>query len=269
VQPPVQLSGDLALDVSSNGEIVFDRGIDATGDFDLNKTGGGAAGFGHLRTGGSLTVGSGEIFVPASPLHNAPQGASRVGGLNISGGPSLPAARVSLANNALVIDYADGAPSPLTDVRDYLEKGRSTSFGIVGQPGAADGGRHAYLEATDLYTSFPAEFAGQPLDATSVLLAYTLPGDANLDLRVDIADFSAVAAAFNAPGRWRTGDFDYDGVTGIADFSLLAARFNQTLAADSAVGARTSPIPEPTFAGSVAAVLASLVLARCRAHPLA
>jgi hypothetical protein len=131
----------------------------------------------------------------------------------------------------------------LNDVRDYLAAGVASSFGIVSLPATGDG-RHGYFEATDLFTSFPAEFAGQPVDATSVLLAYTLPGDANLDFRVDIADFSAVAAAFNATSRWRQGDFDYDGTTNIADFSVLAARFNQALANT----ARAPAVPEPVAA---------------------
>jgi hypothetical protein len=163
----------------------------------------------------------------------------------------------------LVIDYADGTASPLRDVREYLARGSATSFGIVSMT-ATDGGRHAYLEATEVFPTFPALFAGQPVDATSLLLAYTLPGDANLDFRVDIADFSALAATFNAPAGWRNGDFDYDGTAGIADFSLLATRFNQAFPASS----RAPLVPEPAFATFLIAGAPPLLRRRKRRSPL-
>lgn len=56
-------------------------------------------------------------------------------------------------------------------------------------------------------------------------LAY--PGDANLDEKTDISDFSIVAANFNVPATgWRRGDFNDSGATNIGDFSILAANFN-------------------------------------------
>jgi hypothetical protein len=112
-----------------------------------------------------------------------------------------------------------------------------------------------FAEASELFGAFPAAFAGQPVDASSVVVAYTLAGDANLDFRVDIGDFSAVAAAFNQPGQWLQGDFTYDGSVTIADFSLLAASFNQSLGTQ----ARGSAIPEPAL---LSGLLFPLLLAR-------
>ena len=239
VQVPVHLASDVTFDISANSELALEAGLTATLAADVTKSGSGALGATHLRTGGDVSISAGEIYIPPSASPNAPGGASRIGGIAITGGPGAPTARLAIANNALIIDYT-GA-SPVTNARDYLSAGVASSFGIVSLPATGDG-RHGYFEATDLFTSFPAEFAGQPVDATSVLLAYTLPGDANLDFRVDIADFSALAAAFNTPSRWRQGDFDYDGTTNIADFSLLAARFNLALATTARA------VPEPVAA---------------------
>lgn len=258
VQVPVNLVADVTFDVAANSELALEAGLTAAGAADITKAGVGALGVAHLRTGGRLSLTTGEIYIPPSASPNAPGGASRVGGLFIHAGPTLPVARLAIANNALIVDY--DAASPVTDVRDYLAAGVASSFGIVSLPATGDG-RHGYFEATDLFTSFPAEFAGLALDETSVLLAYTLPGDTNLDYRVDIGDFSALAAAFNAPSRWRQGDFDYDGMTGIADFSLLAARFNQSLATLARPGAA---VPEP---GAVSLLFLAALLKRRRRRP--
>jgi hypothetical protein len=101
-----------------------------------------------------------------------------------------------------------------------------------------------YGEASDLFTVFPAPFAGDSVDDTAVLLRYTLIGDADLNRSVDIGDFSLLGSNFNALAtRWTRGNFNYDGGTDIGDFSLLAANFNQTLS-------RRAPTAPPLFSGA-------------------
>ena len=64
-----------------------------------------------------------------------------------------------------------------------------------------------------------------------------LPGDANGDDRVNLADFNILAANFGQSGRGvHTGDFNFDGVVNLGDFNLLAARFGQQLGAPTAAG---------------------------------
>jgi len=89
----------------------------------------------------------------------------------------------------------------------------------------------------------------------------TLPGDANVDRSVNIADFALLAANFNLASSWGTGDFNYDQVTNIADFALLAGNFNLTVPAD-----RASAVPEPQLAP--AALLAPMTrrIRTCRAR---
>lgn len=56
-----------------------------------------------------------------------------------------------------------------------------------------------------------------------------LPGDANRDGVVNIADFAVLAANFNTRSRgFSGGDFNHDNAVNIADFGLLAANFNQS-----------------------------------------
>jgi hypothetical protein len=106
-------------------------------------------------------------------------------------------------------------------------------------------------EASALYTTFPAVFSGQEVDNSSVLVAYTRYGDANLDGAVNLADFNRLAANFGAAGKlWTDGDFNYDGSVNLSDFNLLAGNFGL-----GAGGSEVTPqdwanlsaaVPEPT-----------------------
>src|SRR5205814_4867630 len=100
-------------------------------------------------------------------------------------------------------------------------------------------------EASDLIESFPATFAGQPVDANSILIRYTLAGDANLDTVVDTIDFNLLAAHFGQDAQsWAQGDFDYNSSVDTVDFNILAGNFAQSLANMSA---GDQIIPEPNW----------------------
>jgi hypothetical protein len=89
-------------------------------------------------------------------------------------------------------------------------------------------------------------------------MAQALPGDANFDGTVNIADFSVVAANFNTTGKWwADGDFDFDASVGIGDFSALAANFNRTAARPS------SSVPE-AFSGAATLAPVAACLRRRR-----
>ena len=166
-----------------------------------------------------------------------------------------PTARLDLAGAAMVLDYT-GA-SPVSTIRELLITGRNggawDGFGIASSSAAVDPSTAiGYAEASDLYGTFPAVFGDEPVDATSVLLRFTLVGDADLSGGVNIADFSRLAANFNQPGGgWSRGDFNYDGSTGIADFAALAGNFNRSLPAGVAgrVGLFSERRVEPRLAG--------------------
>lgn len=113
-------------------------------------------------------------------------------------------------NDAAVVTYA-GAPNGALPDGDYR-----LTFAAAG--------------VADLY--------GNTLAADATVEFFVFAGDANRDRTIDIADFSTLAANFNAAGTFSQGDFDYNGQVDIADFSILASKFNQSLpAARVAAGA--------------------------------
>lgn len=178
---------------------------------------------------------------------------------------AIGSGRLDLGDEALVINYS-GA-SPLASIAQAVARGHASGDwdgpGIVSTLAATDASSAAaigFAEAADLGN--PATFLGQPIDGTSLLLRYTLYGDADLSGTVDVADFSALAARFNTPvDRWSRGDFDYDGLAGIADFALLAANFNRSIPADLPRGAA---VPEPASAAGVLLAAAAATLRRRR-----
>jgi autotransporter-associated beta strand protein len=192
--------------------------------------------FGANQNVSAITVGGGAFASLAA------DGNRRLvtGSLHIAG-QEMPAGRFDLTNNAVVVDYTSFSPlaTLAAQIRSGYASGAWTGNGITSSIAAATPGHGVgFGEASQVFSLFPANFAGQLVDSTSVLMRYTLRGDANLDQSVNIADFSALAANFNSAGSWARGDFDYDGLVGIGDFSVLASNFNRSVAA------RTT-VPEP------------------------
>lgn len=164
-----------------------------------------------------------------------------------------PAADLDIENNALVIDYF--AASPLNAIRALLTSGYAAGAwngpGINSSVAAADpNDEHAvgYAESSGIFTSFPANFAGQSVDNTAVLLRYTLYGDANLDQRVNLNDFNRLAASFGQTNRdWYHGNFNYDQpqrIVSLSDFNLLAGNFGQVVGPEIMRGAFTPTLSE-------------------------
>ena len=61
-------------------------------------------------------------------------------------------------------------------------------------------------------------------------LPVRLPGDANGDGIVDLADLTILARNWKKPGVWETGDFNGDGFVDLADLTILARNWKKTLA---------------------------------------
>lgn len=101
--------------------------------------------------------------------------------------------------------------------------------------------------------------------ANAISATAALPGDANLDGTVSLADFLVLRANFGADsGHFTTGDFDQNGTVSLADFLLLRANFgtSSTYNAPDAAMMDTwlATVPEPTSLATLS--LGGLVLLR-------
>ena len=152
--------------------------------------------------------------------------------------------RLDLANNTLIVNYT-GA-TPLGTVIGFLTSGYAggawNGAGINSSVAAGMTNTGVGVaEATDVFTIFPALFAGQLVDNSSVLVRYTLYGDTDLNRNVNLDDFNRLASNFGqSPRRWSQGNFDYNNNVNLDDFNRLAANFGQTVAPAAATSPRTS-----------------------------
>jgi len=154
----------------------------------------------------------------------------------------------------MVVDYTGG--TPYATIRAAVVQGYNggswTGNGITSSAAAAAvSSAHktaiGVVEATDVFTTFPATFVGKSVDNTSVLVRYTYAGDSNVDGKVDLTDFTFLAANFNKSGgaTWLQGDYNYDGNVNLTDFTFLASNFNQAFTAPSGAAGLGSLVPEP------------------------
>ena len=67
----------------------------------------------------------------------------------------------------------------------------------------------------------------------------TVPGDADVDQRVDFTDFLTVSTHFGQPGGWAQGDFDGSGAVDFADYLAQSENFGITLPPN------VQSVPEP------------------------
>jgi hypothetical protein len=152
--------------------------------------------------------------------------------------------KLDLADGAAILDYS--GDSPINTVRSLLASGYAggawNGNGINSSVAASTPNHSLGLaEATDLFHSFPASFAGQSIDNTSVLIRYTVSGDANLDQQVDLWDLYNLAINWHHSGcRWSRGDFNCTQYVDAADLGILAYNWQHTL---NGVLSPAAPLP--------------------------
>ncbi|MEX2138164.1 MAG: hypothetical protein WD894_02800, partial [Pirellulales bacterium] len=185
IAAPVTLADNTTITVTpAASNLSLTGSLNASGR-NLTKVGDGMLTVNNLRATG-LSVNGGTVAI-------APGGTaastSMVGSLAIAGN-ATPTARLDLANNAAIINYT-GA-SPFATVRQQITAGRGGSGlgktwngqGITSSSAAAaepESRSIGYAENSTLPLGPYTSFRGQPVDNTSLLMAYTRTGDANLD----------------------------------------------------------------------------------------
>ena len=194
---------------------------------------------------------NGLTLADAARVILLPGGAtSKLNNVSLGAGATL-----DVTDNALIFDYS-GA-SPVGVIRDQIIAGRGGAGldkpwnrpGITSSTAAQINATApntyslGYAENTELPLGAYTAFRGLPVDGTSVLIAYTRTGDANLDGLVNDLDVTILGATY-APGltqpvgsAWALGDFEYNGEVDDSDTTLLGAFYDPA--------AMPSPGPKP------------------------
>jgi Ca2+-binding RTX toxin-like protein len=226
------------IDVTATGPAVTATTVTllpSTGDDDV-KVNADATGIANVRFDatqriGALTIGNGGLATLTA-------GGGRV--LTVTSLNIAAQGRLDLADNALIVDYAPSANSPIGVVQSKLASGfHGGIWDGQGIMSSSAGGSFAlgFAEASDVAAG--GLFAGQVVDGTAVVVKFTLSGDANLDGRVDFNDLVRLAQHFNSVGAgWAQGDFNFDARVDFDDLVRLAQNFNTSLggAAQRTVG---------------------------------
>lgn len=248
--------------------------------------GAGTLTLGNVTSNGSLTVaarvfagnidGTGSLLVSPGKLLDATrvrQDITTVNGtLTISGARS--AAKTSRATS-LVIDslghvdlgqndlvVSSTGTSSVGTIRGQITSGYANGawngFGLMSSAAGLSGGIVRALGYADNAVLGLTSFGDQSVDSTSVLVRYTVAGDADLNGTVNSLDFNRLAGGYGITSNayWMEGDFNYDQKVNTLDFNLLAGGFNQTIAAPG-LGA---VVPEP--AGLAGLALAGVIVRR-------
>jgi hypothetical protein len=128
------------------------------------------------------------------------------------------AGSIDLHDNNLVIDYPDGGESPL---------GSWNGSAYTGVSALVAGGKIITSLEDTLHTLGVTEASGgtffdESVDASAVIVKFTYAGDATLDGKLNIDDYTRIDFGIAAGiDGWSNGDFNRDGKINIDDYVIL------------------------------------------------
>jgi uncharacterized protein (DUF2141 family) len=154
--------------------------------------------------------------------------------------------------------------SALLRVKAQLQPGATGTYQITPFVNASGG------QTTQFFSSVNSTGNATPITGLtfqSGTISVALPGDANLDGKVDINDLTAVLTNYGetAGATWNAGDFNGDGKVDINDLTAVLTNYGHSLGA-SAGGINTVPEPSSILALATVAPLVGWRLMRRRRH---
>jgi hypothetical protein len=271
----VNLADDASVAIADGAQVDIEGALSIAAGKTVTKSGAGM-----LRAGGGI-VGAGTLVIEQGmlePKHfnglvtrfsaggrariipdGTSAGTSKLAGLEFGGASGAWEGQFDLTNNAMVVvSEAANRMTALARLADQIGFARNSGETIWSGEGltssfAADSGGlmtlGILLNDDGAGAPFYNNFQGQPANANSILVKYTLVGDLDLDGDVDADDYSRIDAGYaqHASGYWN-GDVDYSGRINADDFFAMDRAFSSLMNRGGGVAAHAA-VPEPPAMG--------------------
>ncbi|MDP9174255.1 MAG: hypothetical protein M3O30_10380, partial [Planctomycetota bacterium] len=210
-----------------------------------------AGGVGSLTVGASAHFTSSSLIVWKRGLVKLSGFDTTLNALQIDPSGGL----VDVTDGSFTIDYSAN-PSPNAVISNYI----SNAYNVSGTPWSGTTGITSTLADTHHSVAFAdgsdgvviglpagkstAIPAGGTLPAGNELITYTFAGDANIDGKVDFADFVILSNHFGGTfTNWDQGNFNYDSGVDFADFVILSNNFGLGVT-DNGTGATAAQLAQ-------------------------
>ncbi len=222
---PVDLKQNTAISVAAGSRLTLASGITGVAGIALTNSGQGMLEAGNLRVD-DLAIAQGTTRILPNGLA---AGTSIVRTLSLTSPATL-----DLTDNSLVIDYAGASPIAQITALASAARNGGTWNGAGLTSSMIDSANGLALGIAEASTLGVSDFGGVAVDASTVLVRYTLLGDADMDRQVEFSDLLRLAQHYeeSASVFWTDGDFDYDGTVDFNDLLALAQHYGTALLAD-------------------------------------
>ena len=184
-------------------------------------------------------LGYNQIALPLALASAAGLTTVRAGELELGSSaqsPVLAGGGADIQAGSLVFDYSGSSPAAA------IQTALTTSYA----GGAWNVGPFTTDAATGLTLGWTDDGAG------TVTVMATLPGDANLDGTVGVADLNALISHYGKASTWAQGDFGYDGTVGFNDLIELISNYGRLLSAMSSKTVVAAPLSSANMASPIA-----------------
>ncbi|MGN6369470.1 MAG: dockerin type I domain-containing protein [Phycisphaerae bacterium] len=243
---PLSISGGtLQFNLTTSSAVAA---ISGAGNLAVNS---GAALTSDAITLHTLTIG-GSVQIRANG-----NSTSQLSALVLAGGTDNWTGGLDLTNNKLIInDGSISRSSTIATLQNQVKYGKTHSNAGLFTSSVLPA--NVTLAVLDNAVLNKLTFGGIGVDASSILIAPELVGDANADGKVDLTDLSTVLNHFGAQtSAWTSGNFDGGATINLTDLSDVLNNFGLTYAG-AAAGPAVAVAPEPA---SVAFLLFAIPLA--------
>lgn len=217
VAAPVNLASPTTFNVvPAGGTLTVQSAVTSNPGVGVAKEGAGTVAVRQLNAA-SLDVVQGTFRLLGSTPAPPP---TQLGGLTVRDGATFD---LGTGSAVVATTGASSAGAILALVATSYDAGRWDLPGITSSA-AADPANNSLtaVGAIDNSLAHLTAFQGVPVGDASVLLKYTLYGDANLDGKLNADDYALLDRGFarHLTG-WLNGDFNYDGVVDQCDYLLI------------------------------------------------